>query len=472
MTTLTTTQTQTQTLEESYTLGLSLDDTSHHQRRSSLKSGSATDTTTTKTTNNSMTVTVGGDQTRQEQEDQQQQEPTQISDRGSTEEGSRDTKPIATTTPASASTQQKEREQEKEQKRPIHPRPPTIVSATAQGRASDSESGGGINHENSISRVVSRSPRDTDRNNEADKAMRTGTRSDGTAALEERVQELEAKLSTLSLLLSQQRIRSLSPPSITPPVSPPTDTFNMAMNGNGMDLESPAPMRPSVLQAYPSRSYRDRRNLSFRVLHADSPSSRRLSLLQGEDEDSTAETLLRNGELPTIYLPENLSSLEVEAAQAATTKSGDDNNTARRQSSASTSAPTSPHSTQITPEKHETSKSVTISDEKATTVKQQDDNSDNVTNTDIKSKWLDYLNSVQESNYDTDKQMEEFIKVPSAVEALLNFGFWICVDSFLYTLTILPLRFVWSCLLFVRYLIVRIILRKTLAEGPFRFHRW
>jgi hypothetical protein len=24
----------------------------------------------------------------------------------------------------------------------------------------------------------------------------------------------------------------------------------------------------------------------------------------------------------------------------------------------------------------------------------------------IKSKWLDYLNSVQESNYDTDKQME------------------------------------------------------------------
>jgi len=88
----------------------------------------------------------------------------------------------------------------------------------------------------------------------------------------------------------------------------------------------------------------------------------------------------------------------------------------------------------------------------------------------MKSKWLDYLNSVQESNYDTDKQMEEFVKVPSAVEALLSFGFWICVDSFLYTLAILPIRFVWSCLLLIRFAFLRLF-NSHVADGPFRFHR-
>ncbi len=88
----------------------------------------------------------------------------------------------------------------------------------------------------------------------------------------------------------------------------------------------------------------------------------------------------------------------------------------------------------------------------------------------VKSKWLDYLNSFQESNYDTDKQMEEFVKIPSAVEALLSFGFWICVDSFLYILTILPIRFVWSSLLLARFLTMRFF-RFEVPDGPFRFHR-
>jgi hypothetical protein len=91
--------------------------------------------------------------------------------------------------------------------------------------------------------------------------------------------------------------------------------------------------------------------------------------------------------------------------------------------------------------------------------------------TNMKSKWLDYLNSVQETHYDTDKQMEEFVKVPSAVEALLSFGFWICVDSFLYTLTILPIRFVWSCVLLVRFMFLRVFKSSKAGEGPFRFHR-
>ena len=88
----------------------------------------------------------------------------------------------------------------------------------------------------------------------------------------------------------------------------------------------------------------------------------------------------------------------------------------------------------------------------------------------IKSNWLDYLNRVHESNYDTDKQMEDFVRVPYAVESLLRVGFWICVDSFLYTLTILPIRFVWSCLLLARFGILR-TWTPHLTDGPFRFNR-
>jgi len=100
----------------------------------------------------------------------------------------------------------------------------------------------------------------------------------------------------------------------------------------------------------------------------------------------------------------------------------------------------------------------------------------------IKSKWLDYLDSVQGTSYDTDKQMEEFVKVPGAVESLLSFGFWICVDSFLYTLTILPIRFAWSLLLLSRFVFFKATSYFRLGhtgeknEGasgasPFQFHR-
>ena len=66
---------------------------------------------------------------------------------------------------------------------------------------------------------------------------------------------------------------------------------------------------------------------------------------------------------------------------------------------------------------------------------------------DKRSKWLDHLNSFQESNHDVDIQMQEFIKVPGAVEKTLTSGFLICMDSFLYVCTILPIRFVWSLVL-------------------------
>ncbi|GAX26331.1 hypothetical protein FisN_16Lh170 [Fistulifera solaris] len=65
----------------------------------------------------------------------------------------------------------------------------------------------------------------------------------------------------------------------------------------------------------------------------------------------------------------------------------------------------------------------------------------------VRTKWLDHLNSYQESTADVDVQMEEFIKVPGGVEQVMSFGFCICLDSFLYMITILPIRFVWSVLL-------------------------
>ncbi len=63
----------------------------------------------------------------------------------------------------------------------------------------------------------------------------------------------------------------------------------------------------------------------------------------------------------------------------------------------------------------------------------------------------------------------EFVKVPSRVEALLSFGFWISVDSFLYTLTMLPLRFMYSILLLTVWVFKRIVGRGV--SETFQFHR-
>ena len=47
--------------------------------------------------------------------------------------------------------------------------------------------------------------------------------------------------------------------------------------------------------------------------------------------------------------------------------------------------------------------------------------------------------------------MQEFIRVPAQLEIFLGFGTVVCVDCFLYILTILPIRFVWSCILLMNY---------------------
>lgn len=87
---------------------------------------------------------------------------------------------------------------------------------------------------------------------------------------------------------------------------------------------------------------------------------------------------------------------------------------------------------------------------------------------DTRTKWLDHLNSFQESNHDVDRQMQEFIKVPGAVENTLFSGLLICVDSFLYVWTILPIRFAWSCVLLSLHYFFKWTNRRP---GNYQFHR-
>ena len=64
----------------------------------------------------------------------------------------------------------------------------------------------------------------------------------------------------------------------------------------------------------------------------------------------------------------------------------------------------------------------------------------------------------------TDARMEEFLRVPFNLEKLLFFGLAICFDSYLYVLTFLPLKFLWS----IFRLTMTIINPKRVK---FRFHR-
>jgi hypothetical protein len=270
--------------------------------------------------------------------------------------------------------------------------------------------------------------------------------------LEDRVQELEEKLATLSLLLQRQnhRLRSIrpQPSSITPPASPPRDDdsdhdrerdHERDRDGVTPCLESPAPHRP--LRMSMDQQQQRRRNLSFRVLHGDETPK--------HGTDISADSIfLPDESLPAS--PENLYAIHTAHEAVSPIFQATATSTLEQDTHTLPSA--------VYDESSSTSKSMLYS----TTQKKE--------KADVKSKWLDYLNSFQESNYDTDKQMEEFVKVPSAVEALLSFGFWICVDSFLYILTILPIRFIWSSLLLLRFLLIRMFNPKV-PEGPFRFHR-
>ena len=60
--------------------------------------------------------------------------------------------------------------------------------------------------------------------------------------------------------------------------------------------------------------------------------------------------------------------------------------------------------------------------------------------------------------------MDNFLTVPSKVERLISFGFFICLDAFLYVLTVLPIRVVYSVGLLVCE--VAYWLRKHVLRGP------
>jgi hypothetical protein len=261
--------------------------------------------------------------------------------------------------------------------------------------------------------------------------------------LEDRVEELERKLATLALLLSHQRIRNpVSPTCSSPRASPPRD----ADASRYLALESPI--------SHPERESGHRRNLSFRVLHG--PDFR-------GDEDKELSQLAERIFMP-VRMPELTESDSRISDTVSPVRLGKDGNHVGSKGMVSPANMALSHGTALEAENGQTSlpqKSKLEISPRASPVDKPDN---------VKSKWLDYLNSFQESNYDTDKQMEEFVKIPSAVEALLSFGFWICVDSFLYILTILPIRSVWSSLLLARFLAIRCFHREV-PDGPFRFHR-
>ncbi|KAI9315161.1 eukaryotic membrane protein family-domain-containing protein [Dichotomocladium elegans] len=72
--------------------------------------------------------------------------------------------------------------------------------------------------------------------------------------------------------------------------------------------------------------------------------------------------------------------------------------------------------------------------------------------------FWDYLrDELTVSDFDTTQEVKReritnFLGVPGAVEKLMGFGFVVCLDSFLYTFTILPLRFILALYHYIHYL--------------------
>mmetsp|Transcript_122 Transcript_122/g.142 ORF Transcript_122/g.142 Transcript_122/m.142 type:complete len:662 (-) Transcript_122:38-2023(-) len=67
------------------------------------------------------------------------------------------------------------------------------------------------------------------------------------------------------------------------------------------------------------------------------------------------------------------------------------------------------------------------------------------------------------AEYDSDVAIQEFLSVPYRAEGLLMFGLLVCVDCFLYVLTFLPLKFVWS--------MICLMLTILNPRGKYRFER-
>ncbi|CEP13392.1 hypothetical protein [Parasitella parasitica] len=88
--------------------------------------------------------------------------------------------------------------------------------------------------------------------------------------------------------------------------------------------------------------------------------------------------------------------------------------------------------------------------------------------------FLDYLkDELTVADFDSAQELKRervtnFLGVPGAIEKLMGFGFFVCLDSFLYTFTILPLRF---CLAFYHYMIYIYTNIQVLLKQKDRFVR-
>lgn len=366
------------------------------------------------------------------------------------------------------------------------------------------------------------------------------------ATLEERVRDLEEKLSTLSMLWlqsqrksptihRQQQQESLNDPPISTALedtsSTPSSPFRSLSSYSNMPsstapvLESPTPittgMRTLQYEEHLLRNKSMRNNLSFQILHApngtlDLSSCSNLDVDTGSninDQSKLSDAMLRIPSLDSLPGSERTSPvipllpiISANLTQDASFSSSEDKANCSNVSNADNNhytvdlkvlSPPSIDESSIRrddDQKYKEGNVANISsilDKNCSSITKVEGNGGSKVDhinfpkpkkkkSNIKSKWLDYLNSVQESQADTDKQMEEFVKVPSAVEALLSFGFWISVDSFLYTLTVLPIRFAWSILLLLRLVFDKVmnflcgnskIGDSDDSPGPFQFHR-
>lgn len=315
-----------------------------------------------------------------------------------------------------------------------------------------------------------------------------------TAQLEERLEHLEIKLSVLSRLLQNQMAenRSFVRPG-TPPASASPRRLNIKQRSERDASSSPMSSGSShncsethereyssededipLLPIAQKPSTPHKRNLSYRVLYdgmktckadleyrrASAPPTSSMTAAErrwlepkvlkliGKEKQPTAQKQCATQALQALFeSPEPKKAPEDKGTQSLTLQRTEVELFMTPQSQIPPSSSYDPMKTNLS------SNSNTILDDDT-----------------VRTNFLNYLNSFQDSAPDVDQQMQEFISVPGKLESLLNFGLLVCVDSFLYMITILPIRFVWSCAL----LLLRVnlqVLKQRPAPSPYRFHR-
>ena len=268
--------------------------------------------------------------------------------------------------------------------------------------------------------------------------------SSATTILEARVEELETKLKTLSKMLRSQQHNLYRSGSVTidskesPPI-PRSISPESPSRASVPPLESPHPISAPF-----------QRRLSARLLREDS--NPRLPDL-GDSFPSPDQPLLQPHPLALVDLapdvgvssatsPDQNGGGMIPTDTLQPTQQGQHQNQHQR-----SAKPPSQQQCSISVPLPSQPSSVAHSEPESD---QQSQPNTTPTSSGIRSKWMEYLDNFQETTPDVDLQMEEFVRVPSQVEGLLTFGFLICIDCFLYVITILPIRFVWSVLLLLR----------------------